>query len=53
MSGYDHFDQYRPIQFRSLTDDQISLLHEASLEIMVRTGMRFYDQEALDLFRKA
>jgi trimethylamine--corrinoid protein Co-methyltransferase len=28
------------------------LLHEASLEIMVRTGMRFFDQEALELFRK-
>ena len=53
MSGYDHFDQYRPVQFRTLTDDQITLLHEASLEIMARTGMRFYDQEALDLFRKA
>ncbi len=53
MSGYDHFDQYRPVQFRSLTDDQITLLHEASLEIMARTGMRFYDQEALDLFKRA
>ncbi len=50
---YDHFNEYRAIQFRSLTDDQISLLHEASLEIMSRTGMRFYDQEALDLFSKA
>ena len=54
MSGpYDHFGQYRPFQFRSLTEDQICLLHEASLEIMARTGMRFYAQEALDLFRKA
>ncbi len=50
---YDHFNQHRAVQFRSLTDDQITLLHEASLEIMARTGMRFYDQEALDLFRKA
>jgi len=50
---YDHFSQNRAVQFRSLTDDQINLLHEASLEIMARTGMRFYDQEALDLFRKA
>ena len=51
--SYDHFDQYRPFQFRSLTEDQVTLLHEASLEIMARTGMRFYNQEALDLFRKA
>jgi len=49
----DHFSQYRAIQFRSLTEDQITLLHGASLEIMARTGMRFYAQEALDLFRKA
>jgi trimethylamine--corrinoid protein Co-methyltransferase len=50
---YDHCGQYRPFQFRSLSDDQICLLHEASLEIMARTGMRFFVQEALDLFRKA
>ena len=50
---YDHFSQYRPVEFRSLTEDQITLLHEASLEIMARTGMRFYEQEALDLFKKA
>jgi trimethylamine--corrinoid protein Co-methyltransferase len=50
---YDHCSQYRPVQFRSLTEDQICLLHEASLEIMARTGMRFHHQEALDLFRKA
>jgi len=51
--SYDHFEQHRPVEFRSLTEDQIALLHEASLEIMARTGMRFYDQEALDLFKKA
>jgi len=50
---YDHFSQYRPFEFRSLSDDQMGLLHDASLEIMARTGMRFYDQEALDLFAKA
>jgi trimethylamine--corrinoid protein Co-methyltransferase len=41
------------VQFRSLTDEQTELLHEASLEIMARTGMRFYLQEAIDLFAKA
>ena len=51
--AFDHFSQNRPFEFRSLTGDQITLLHEASLEIMARTGMRFYAQEALDLFVKA
>jgi len=50
---YDHFEQNRAFQFRSLSEDQLTLLHEASLEILTRTGMRFYDQEALDLFKKA
>jgi trimethylamine--corrinoid protein Co-methyltransferase len=49
---HDHFDQNRPVMFTSLSQDQITLLHEASLEIMARTGMRFYEQEALDLFKK-
>ena len=43
----------RPFVLQSLTQDQINLLHEASLEIMAHTGMRFYEQEALDLFRRA
>jgi trimethylamine--corrinoid protein Co-methyltransferase len=50
---HDHFSQHRPFQFRSLRDDQLNLLHEASLEIMQRTGMRFYLEEALDLFARA
>jgi trimethylamine--corrinoid protein Co-methyltransferase len=49
---HDHFEQNRPVMFKSLSQDQITLLHEASLEIMARTGMRFYEQEALDLFKK-
>ena len=36
-----------------LREDQLDLLHQASLEIMDRTGMRFYLQEAVDLFKKA
>ena len=50
---HDHFGQNRPFEFRSLSDDQLGLLHDASLEIMARTGMRFFEQEALDLFRRA
>ena len=44
---------FRPSGFRNLNQDQIEVLHNASLEIMERTGMRFFDQEALDLFKKA
>ena len=43
----------RPSGFRNLDPDQIEVLHNASLEIMERTGMRFFDPEALDLFKKA
>jgi len=50
---HDHFSEHRPFEFQSLSDDQLGLLHEASLEIMTRTGMRFYEDEALDLFKKA
>lgn len=50
---YDHFGNCRPVQFGSLSDDELCLLHHASLEIMGRTGMRFFAQEALDLFEKA
>jgi trimethylamine--corrinoid protein Co-methyltransferase len=45
--------QYRRAGFRNLSQDQIDTLHDASLEIMDRTGMRFFDQEAVDLFKKA
>lgn len=40
-------------QFRKLSDDQLERLHHASLEILDRTGVRLYDQEALDLMKKA
>jgi trimethylamine--corrinoid protein Co-methyltransferase len=49
----DHWAEYHPVGYPSLSDDQLYLLHEAGLEIMARTGMRFYDQEAVDLFIKA
>jgi trimethylamine--corrinoid protein Co-methyltransferase len=42
----------RPFTFHSLGDEQTSLLHAASLEILARTGARFYDQDALDLFKR-
>jgi trimethylamine--corrinoid protein Co-methyltransferase len=49
----DPFSQDRPVRVQSLTGEQTRLLHEASLEIMERTGMRFYAQAALDLFQRA
>jgi trimethylamine--corrinoid protein Co-methyltransferase len=44
---------FRPAGFQTLSPEQIKTLHNASLEIMERTGMRFFDQESLDLFKKA
>lgn len=40
-------------QFRRLSDDQCQRLYWACLEILERTGVRLYDQEALDLLDKA
>ncbi len=49
----DYLRSYRPRGFHNLHQDQIDILHHASLKIMDRTGMRFFDHEALDLFKKA
>lgn len=48
-----HNRAFRPQGYGNLNREQIDTLHNASLEIMERTGMRFFDQEALDLFKKA
>jgi trimethylamine--corrinoid protein Co-methyltransferase len=39
--------------FRQMSEDQLQAIHFASLDIMERTGMRFYDEEAIRLFKKA
>jgi trimethylamine--corrinoid protein Co-methyltransferase len=39
--------------FRGLTDEQCSLIHNASLEILERTGVLLYYQPAIDLLKKA
>lgn len=39
--------------FRRLSEEQLEAIHFASLEIAERVGMRFYDDEALGLFKKA
>lgn len=41
------------VQFRRLSDEQCQRLYWACLEILERTGVRLYDQEALDLLKKA
>ncbi len=38
--------------FRKLTDDQLRRIHHASLEILERTGVHLFDDEALSLLRQ-
>ena len=40
-------------QYRPLTDDQVSRIHEAALTILERTGVHVEEPEALRLFREA
>jgi len=40
-------------QFRKLSEDQLDRIHNASLEILDRTGVCLFDDQALDLFKKA
>jgi trimethylamine--corrinoid protein Co-methyltransferase len=39
--------------YRRLTDCQLDRLHDASLEILERTGVRFQEEEAISLFKSA
>ena len=39
--------------YQSLSDQQIQRIHEASCEILARTGVRFHHPEAVELFQKA
>lgn len=47
----DH--SYGGIQFARLSPPQREKIHNASLQILERTGVRLYDQEAIDLLKKA
>lgn len=40
-------------QYRRISPEQCQKLHNASLEILARTGARLYDQAAIDLLKKA
>ena len=48
-----NYIEYNTPQFRRLSDTQLERLHHASLEILDRTGVILYDQEALDLMKRA
>jgi trimethylamine--corrinoid protein Co-methyltransferase len=41
------------VQFRRLSDEQCAKIHSASLEILERTGAMLYDQQAIDLLKRA
>jgi len=53
MITQSNYFEYATPQFRRLSDDQLKRIHHASLEILDRTGVCLYDQEALDLMKKA
>jgi trimethylamine--corrinoid protein Co-methyltransferase len=48
-----NFTAYGSPMFRQMSEDQLQAIHFASLNIIERTGMRFYDEEAIRLFKKA
>jgi trimethylamine--corrinoid protein Co-methyltransferase len=48
----DHLNTHTT-RLHSLPKEKVKILHEASLEILERTGLRFFDDEAIALFRKA
>jgi trimethylamine--corrinoid protein Co-methyltransferase len=54
MTGLRSNDHaFSSTQFRRLSDDQCQKLYWACLEVLERTGVRLYEQEALDLLQKA
>lgn len=48
-----NYTTFNTPQFRKLSDDQVERLHHASLEILDRTGVCLYEEECLDLLKKA
>jgi trimethylamine--corrinoid protein Co-methyltransferase len=53
MTGLRSNDRsFSTVQFRRLSDEQCQKLYWACLEVLERTGVRLYDQEALDLLKK-
>ncbi len=54
MANINTNDQtFLSAHFRRMSDEQCQKIHWASLEVMERTGVRLYEQEAVDLLQKA
>jgi len=48
-----NYIHYKTPQFRILSDSQIEELHLATVDILERTGVKFYCQEAIELLGDA
>ena len=48
-----NYIEYNTPQFKKLSHDQVERLHHASLEILDRTGVCLYEEECLELLKKA
>ncbi|MBN1179423.1 MAG: trimethylamine methyltransferase family protein [Anaerolineae bacterium] len=48
-----NYSEFKSPQFRMMSPDQVERLHFASLEILDRTGVCLYEEESLELMRKA
>jgi trimethylamine--corrinoid protein Co-methyltransferase len=44
---------FASVQYGRLAPEQCEKIHNASLEVLARTGVRLYHQEAIDLLKKA
>ena len=53
MALQSNYVEFHTPQFRKLSHDQVERLHCASMEILDRTGVCLYEEECLDLLRKA
>ncbi|MGQ9517062.1 MAG: trimethylamine methyltransferase family protein, partial [Anaerolineae bacterium] len=53
MALQSNYVMYLTPQFRKLSDDQLEQIHNASLEILDRTGVCLYEEAALELLKKA
>lgn len=49
----NRFEDSTDLPFGRLPPEQCEEIHAASLQILERTGVRLYDQEAIDLIKKA
>ena len=53
MAKENFYSQDRPVHFQTLNEEQITLIHNASLEVLQKTGVRFHHRQAVKLFQKA